>query len=130
VAERRRRKSAHAAGIGAAVAIQQALVVLGRGHQGKIFTIREGQQRDFGADETLFNDYLTTSDAEFTGYQHRFQGDAGFCKCIGQDDALTRREARGLKHQGESSLLDVIPGWVKRIERCPCCGGDVMTLHQ
>ena len=97
---------AHAARVGAEVAVEGALVVLrgGQGHKG--LAVGEGQKRALGALHHLLHDDGRTGVAEDTA-EALVDALEGLLGGLCHDDALAGGKAVGLDHDGAANLLDI-----------------------
>ena len=91
---RERRVGAHAAGVGAGVAVEQALVVLGGAERQHVVAVAEEEERDLGSGEELLDEHRAERQV-LVGV-----GDRGGA-VVGDDDALARGEAVGLDDVAE-----------------------------
>ena len=96
---------AHAPGVGAAVALAEAFVVLGRWHRHHGAPVAEGEQRNLFADEPLFEHDPASGGSDGPAEQ---VGDCGQRRVtpIGDDHALAGGEAVGLGHDGEAGGVE------------------------
>ena len=92
---RRGRIRAHAAGVGAFVAIEQALVVLAGSQGGDVFAVAQHDEAGFFAFQKLFNHHaraaIVVRDAVFVIDQHEVHRVVGFLQRHGDDHAFARR---------------------------------------
>ena len=94
-----RRVRAHAAGVGACVAVEQALVVLRGAERAARVAVAEEEERHLGSGEELLD-------------EHRAEGQIGvgvgerLVAVVGDDDALAGREAVGLDHIGGAEVVE------------------------
>ena len=91
--------SAHAAGVGAGVAVADAFVVLGVAEFDGGFPIGEGEVADFGALHKFFDDDGFSRCAEGAG-EHIMHGGFGFLHGLGDDDAFAASQAIGFDNDG------------------------------
>ena len=126
---RRRRISAHTAGIGTRIAIADPLVVLRRHHRHDGEPIGESQQRGFFPDQSFFQNDLATSIA-----MHFFQHDfvnrlQRFRCCLGHHDAFSGGQSIRFDHDAGSSGFDIRPGGRRRIKHRKVSGRNAISLH-
>ena len=95
--------NAHAAGIGAKIALESALVVLRGSHGTHGLAIGKGQQRALGANEHLLNDHGVAGVTE-SAAKALTHGLLGLRKLGRHDNALACRKTVGL-HDQRSALL-------------------------
>ena len=99
-AARSRRVGAHAAGVRAAVALAQALVVLGRRHRHQGAPVAEREQRDLFADEPLFEHDAVSGGADGPAEQVRHRAQCRVAP-VGDDHALAGGQPVSLGDDGE-----------------------------
>ena len=92
---RRRRIGAHAAGIGARVAVADALVVLRRGQRQHVLAVDQGEEARLLAFQELLDDDLGARGSERAG-EAGVDGLLGRRRRLGDDHALAGRQAVGL----------------------------------
>ncbi len=93
-----RRIRAHAARVGAGVALADALVVARRRERERGLAVAQREQRQLGALEELLDDDRDV--AEALVLEHLGQRRAGLVLALGDHDALAGGEAVGLDHRG------------------------------
>ena len=126
--DRGRAVSAHAAGIGAGVAVEYGLVILrGRQREGR-FPIAERQQRNFLAHQKFFDDHTASGRAEHTAHDLAERFERLFLG-LGHDDALARREAVRLDDDGRALFFHKGLGGFQFGEHAAGGGGDARFLH-
>src|SRR5450830_829963 len=91
--------AAHAAGVRALVAGEDALVVLGRRQRHGVPAVAEDKQRHFGAGEELLDDNDVAGGAEVARHEAAFDRRPGFGVIVADDDALAGGQAVGLDDQ-------------------------------
>ena len=95
----RRRHRSHAAGVGAAVAVTEPLVVLGGRQHREPLAVAERHHRHLSARKPLLQQDLLASRSEPSGHQHRLHRGGGRLLGVGDDHALARGQARRLHHR-------------------------------
>ena len=108
---RSRRVGAHATGVGAGVAVEQALVVLAGGQREHVLAVGQHDEAGFFALQKLFDHDARAAfvvlHAELVVLQHPVDGFVGLGQRHGHDHALARCQAIGLDHDGRADLVDV-----------------------
>ena len=97
---------AHAAGVGALVALERALVVLRGGHGAHGLAVGKGQQRALGTNEHLLDDHGIAGIAKGAA-KALAHGLLGLLKFGRHDNALARGKAVGLHDQRGALLAHV-----------------------
>ena len=124
-----RRVHAHAARVRAAVAVEGALVVLGRGHAVGLAAAHEREQRALGAGEAFLYDHGGAGLAE----RAIEAGAHGFFRrllVLGHDDALARRQAIGLHHDRGLQRGQVAQRRLEVVEAAVARGGNAVGIHE
>ena len=132
VDERARRERAHAAGIRTAITVEDPFVILGRPDRHRARSIADREERHFGTAEALFDDEPIPGRAEFS-VAHRFANRRlGARSIVGDDHALTRREAVGLQHDRETEFTRGDRGQrlVRRLAGLKPRGRNTVARHQ
>ncbi len=127
---RRGRIRAHAAGVGAVVAIQQALVILAGRHRQYMLAIDHHDEAGFFAFEELLDHHPCSRVAQFVVGEHHVYRDERFALVHRDYDALARREAIGLDDDRRAVFLDVCLGCRDVAEGLEERGGDVVAHHE
>ena len=91
----RRRIGAHAAGVGALLAVEDALVVLGGGQRQRVRAVDQGEEARLLADQALLDHHLGAGRAE-RAREAGLDGGGGILARLGDDHALAGRQAVGL----------------------------------
>ena len=122
------RIDAHAAGVGALVAVEGALVVLRGGERHHGLAVGEREQRALGAVEGLLHDDGGTGLAERAreALVHAGQGLLGG---LGHDHALARGQAVGLDHDRRALAAHVVSAGVLVGEAAVGGGGHARAAH-
>ena len=98
---RRRGIGAHAAGIGAGIAVKGAFVVLGGADGQGVGAIGQHEERGLFAGHELFNHHLGPSAAKGAA-EHLVDGIQRLLQRHRHDNALARRQTIGLDHDGRA----------------------------
>lgn len=122
--------AAHAAGVGALVAVKDALVVLGEGERTERVAVAEGEDGEFVTKQQLFDDNFTASVAKGLVDHDLLKGFLGLILGLGQDDSLAGSETGGLDDNVVADAVDVGAGLVKVGEVLVRGRGDVVFLHK
>ena len=125
-----RRDRAHAAGVGAFVAVERALVVHGGDHRHERFAVGEAQHRDLGTLHIFLDDDARAALTEGLILDHRAHGGLRLLDCLRDDDALAERETVRLDDDGRALGVDVGTGGGRVGKDAVFCGGNVVFLHQ
>jgi hypothetical protein len=124
------RVGAHAAGVGAGVAVADALVVLG-GRQGEDgLAVGEGQDGDLVALEVLFDHDRVAGGAELVRDHDVLESGLGLLCGFREDDALAGCEAVGFDDDAVVDGVEVLAGGVVVDKVLVAGGGDVVALHE
>ena len=102
-----RRVRTHAAGVGAGVAVADALVILAGGERQHVFAVDHDDEADLFAIEKFFDHDARASIAEFVVGEHVIDGRVRFFQRLGDDDTLACREAVGLDDDGCALFVHV-----------------------
>ena len=113
---------AHAAGVGAGVAVADALVVLGGTEQEGVFSVAEGEEGDFFALQAFLDDDRGV--AEDFLVHDGVDGRQGFVFGGRDGDAFTGGQAVRLDDDRDATLADKRAGGVWVVETLPQGGGD------
>ena len=122
--------AAHAAGVRALVAVEDALVVLGEGERAERVAIAEGEDAEFVAEEELFDDNFTTSVAKGLVDHDLLKGFLGLLLGLGEDNTLASSETGSLDDNVVVDAVDVGTGLVKVGEVLVRGRGDIVFLHE
>src|SRR5690606_12395833 len=101
---------AHAAGVGAGVAVADPLVVLAGGHGQYVLPVDHDDEAGFLALQKLLDYHPRPGFAEGVASQHVGDRGLGFLRGHGDDHALARRQAVGLDDDGGTLLAQVGQG--------------------
>lgn len=127
---RRGRVRAHAARVGARVALADALVVLRRRERERRVAVREGEDRQLLAREELLDDDLLARGAKLPADHDVVQAGERLGLGRGDDDALAGGEARGLEDDVVLDALDVLDGGGVVLEVAVLGGRDGVARHE
>ena len=121
---------AHAAGVGAGVALADAFVVLRGNQRGHVFAVGQAEKADLVAFEELLDDDLLLGCAQQRAVEQALRGFKGDAARLADNDALAGGQPIGLDHDGRMEELD---GLFQL--RCTGAdrvvgGGDVVSLHE
>lgn len=121
---------AHAAGVGALVAVKGPLVILGGGHGNQMLPVAESQHGDLRAGHTLLDDHPGAGLAELAAVHHGTGGLLGFGYRLGHDNALAQGQAVSLHHDGRALGLNVGQSRGELCKGLILCGWNVVLGHQ
>ena len=107
---RRRGVGTHAAGVRAAVAVADALVVLAGGHRQYVLAVDHHDKAGFFAVEEFLDDHARTGVTKGIAGEHVAYGVFGFLQGHGDDHAFTGSQAIGLDHDRCAFLTQVSQG--------------------
>src|SRR5487761_1501988 len=107
---RRRRISAHAAGVGSGIAVADALVVLRRGEAERALAVDQREVADLLALEEILDDDLGAGGAEFLRHHRGIDGGQRLARGRRHRDALAGGQPVGFHHDRRLVLLDVFLG--------------------
>ncbi len=124
---RGRRVGAHAAGVGAAVAIADALVILAGGHRQHVLAVDHDDEAGFLTVQELFDHDAGTGIAEGIAGEHVAHGVFGFGQGHGDDHALAGGQAVGLDHDRRTLLTQIGQRRLHLGEVLVIGGGNRMT---
>mmetsp|Transcript_5856 Transcript_5856/g.23004 ORF Transcript_5856/g.23004 Transcript_5856/m.23004 type:complete len:376 (+) Transcript_5856:1309-2436(+) len=130
----RRRIGAHAAGVGAFVAVQQALVVLAGGQRDDVLTVAHDDEAGLLAGEEVLDDDARAAGvvghAELVVFEDPRDRLVGLIQGHRDDDALASRQAVGLDDDGRTAAVDVGMGRCRVGEGLVGRGRDAVALHE
>ena len=132
IEDRRRRVGAHAASVGAGVAIANALVILSTGERDCGLAVAEGEEGGFLTVHELLDDERGGGCAELAA-EHGVDFGFGFGLGFGNDDTLACGEAISLQHIGraiESIEIGFGFGGLIGSEAAIAGCGDVVLRHE
>ena len=95
----KRRVRAHAAGVGAVIAVEQALVVLGGAEGQHVVAVAEEEERDLGSGEELLDEHRAERQVRVGVGERRVA-------VVGDDHALAGGEAVGLHDIGGAEVVE------------------------
>jgi len=121
---------AHAAGIGATVAIQQAFVILAGRHWQNILAIHHHDKAGFFAAKKFLDHYARTGVAKFVIREHHVDRGECFIPVHRHHDALAGGKPVGFDHDGRAMLLDIGLRRFDLAEGFEEGGGDVVPHHE
>ena len=121
---------AHAAGVRALVAVQQAFMVLAGGHRQNVFAVHHHDEAGFFARQIIFNHHAAAGAAHFVAQQHIVNRGVCFVQGRGHYHAFARRQTVGLNHNRRAFLADVIVRRVRLLEGLVLRGGNAVLLHE
>ena len=131
---RRRRIGAHAAGVGASIAVQQALVVLAGRQRQHVLTVAQHDETGLFALQKLFNDDSCPTGvvrhAQAVAFEHEVHRLMRLRQGFGHHHALASGQTVGLDHDRGALLLDVGMGRHRVGESLVGRGRDAMALHE
>ena len=130
VEDRRRRIGAHAAGVGALVAVEGALVVLRADQRQDVLAVAQREEAHLLADQELLDHDRGAGRAEAVARQHVARRLDRLLDRLGHDDALAGGEAVGLDDDRRALRLDVGRGLVGVGEALIGAGRNVVALAQ
>ena len=126
---------AHAAGVGALVAVEQAFVVLAGGQCQHVAAISHHDEAGFlagqeGLDHDARRVLAVLAAAGEVIAQELVDGRMGLGHCLGHHHALAGRQAVGLHHDGRALTADVVLGGCRVGEGLVGGRGDAVALHE
>ena len=121
---------AHAAGVGAGVAVADAFVILGGWEDDVVAAGDDDEDRGFLAEETVLDEELAAGGAEFAAVEHVAHGGFGFGERGGDDDAFAGGEAVGFDHDGNCARAQVGEGRGDFAEKGGGRGGDAVLQEE
>ncbi len=127
---RRRRIGAHAAGVGALIAVAQALVILRRGKGKHIPAVDHRDEARFLARKKVLDDDARTRVAHRVFDQHRVDGRIGFGARLRDDHALARGETIGLDDDGCAALGHIVVSRARVGESAIAGGRQPVARHE
>ena len=131
---RRGRVGAHAARVGAFVAVEQALVVLAGGQHRHVLAVGHDDEAGLFAGQELLDHHTRAAGvvlhAQRVVQQHPVHRLVRFFQGHGHDHALARRQAVGLDDDGRAVLVDEGVGRLGVGEGFIEGRGDAMALHE
>ncbi len=132
VHERARRERAHAAGVRAPVAVEDALVILRGADRERPRAVAHDEERDLGAGQAFLDDELRARRAESALAHDGDDRRLGLRAIPGDDDALAGGEAVGLEHERPAEFAG--PGDAERFvggcARAEPGGRHAVTRHE
>ena len=123
-----RRVAAHAAGVGALVAVEDPLVVLGGGERDDVLAVADRQQRELLAIEELLGDDGGRAEAPLG--EEDVDRIARLDLARADDHALARGEAVGLEHGRVGATSEVLQCFLAAVEEHMGGGRHPRLLHQ
>ena len=126
----RGRIGAHAARVGAGVAVQQALVVLAGGQGQYVAAVAHDDEAGFFAGEEFFDDHACARCAQRAVAQHGVDRGMGLVQRHGHDHALAGRQAVGLDDDGGAFLVDIGVGPDRVGEGLVARRGNLVAHHE
>ena len=127
---RRGRIRAHAAGVGAFVAVQQTLVILAGRHWQHVLAIHHDDEAGFFTFEKFLDHHARARITELVVGKHHINGSERFILGHRHDHALACREAIGLDDDRRAVLLDIGARGSDVAEGLEECGGNVVARHK
>src|SRR5690606_10859627 len=124
------RIGAHAAGIGAGIAVEQSLVVLARGEREDVLAVDHHDEARFLAFEEVLDDHPRTGLAHAAVGEHQVDGGMRLADIGGNHHALAGGEAVGLDDDRGAAALDVRMGRGGVGEGLVGGRRDAMALHE
>ncbi len=103
----RGRVGAHAAGVGPAVAVEDALVVLARGERQRVLAVGHDDEARFLAGHELLDDDAVPGVAQLAAREHHVHRGVRFGGVHRDHDALACGQPVGLDHDRRALLVDV-----------------------
>ncbi len=104
---RRRRIRAHAAGVGAQIAVVACLVVLRGGQRQDVTAVDHDDETGLLADQEVLHHHARPGTAKRTLAQHGAHGGFGFVAPVGDHHALAGRQTVGLDHHRQRTCANV-----------------------
>ena len=127
--DRHRRVHTHAARIGAAVAIECALVILCGGHAVSLAVADERKQRTLGTRQAFFDEHGGAGIAERAVEAGTNSILCGF-QVVGNDNALARCQAVRLDNDGSAQFANVSERFVQVREAAVTSRRNTVGLHE
>ena len=124
------RVGTHAAGIGAGVALADAFVILAGGHGQHVLAVDHDDKAGFFAVEKLLDHHPAAGVAKGVAGQHIGHGVLGLLQRLGHDNALARRQAVGLDHDGCALFAQVGQGRLELGEVAVGAGGNLVPRQE
>ena len=124
---RRRRIGAHAAGVRALVAVEDALVILRAGERQRMLAVGENEEAGFLAGEKFLDHDLRAGIAEPAG-EHHVDGGFRFRNGLCDHDAFAGGETIGLHHDRRALRADVGLGGRGVVEALVGRGRNIVRL--
>ncbi len=126
----RRGIGAHTAGIGAGVALAQALVVLRGGQRHYPLAIAEHQERNFLAFEKFFQHHASAGFADHASGQHLGCDRERLIARGGDHDSFARGETVGLHHHRRVEVRQRFLDLFRRCANCEVRRGNAVAAHE
>lgn len=127
---RRGRVGAHAARVGAGVAVQQALVVLAGGHGHHVLAIADDDEAGFLAGQEFFDHHARAGVAQAVVGQHHVDGAVRFFQRHRHHHTLAGGQAVGLDDDGGAFAVHVGVCLGRVAEGLVFGGRDAVALHE
>ena len=127
---RRRRIRAHAAGVGAAVAVAQPLVILARRQRQHVLAVDHDDEAGFFAEQAFLDHHAMAGFAHAVAGEHGVDGSVRLISSRRDHHALARRQAVGLHHDGGALLVDIGVGGGGIGEGAEGRGGNAVARHE
>ncbi|MNK95871.1 hypothetical protein D3C87_1161300 [compost metagenome] len=124
------RVGAHAAGVGAGIGVQQALVVLAGGQGEHVLAIHQHDEAGFLAFQEFLDDHARAGIAELVVGQHHVDGVVRFFQRHRHDHTLAGGQAIGLDHDRGALGVDVGVRGGRIGKRLVGSRGDVVAMHE
>jgi len=125
-----RRIRAHAAGVGAGIAVADALVILAAGHRQCVHAIDQRDEAGFLAVEKLLDHHPRTGIAVGVAGQHVVQRRFGIGQRQRHHHALARRQTVGLDHDRRAVRAHMRQRRRQFVEHRVAAGGDAVPLQE
>ena len=111
------RIGAHAAGVGAGIALSDTFVVLRGGKDDVVAAGDDDEDAGFFTEEAVFDEQLAARGAEFIAGEHFADGGLGLGERLGHDDAFARGEAIGFDDDRDRACPQVSERRLNRIKK-------------
>src|SRR6267142_33626 len=121
---------AHAAGVGALIAVPEALVVLARGKRQHVFPVGKNNEARLLAFEEFLDHHPAARGPHGPLHEDLFDRAMGFFLGPGDDDAFPRGEPVGLDDDRRSALVDVRVCGTGFLEGRERRGGNAVARHE
>ena len=130
---RRGRIRPHAAGVGALVVVEQALVILTGGQRHDVAAVAHHHEAGFFALQKLFDHhagFAVVLNTQGVAAQHVIHSGMGFFQRLCHHHAFACGQTVGLDHDRRADLVDIGMGGSRIVEGVECSGGNAVTLHE